>query len=144
MKNKAVKSLEMLTKLRRLEMLEKHQALAQMQAKLQTLNAQVKEIAQARKDEIECTRHDSMSRITLQQYLEGLLIKSSILKKQIFQLADFMIPVQESVRESFKQVKSLEITKEKIQTQINYEQDLAEQNFLDEISQNNKVRNTDD
>jgi flagellar FliJ protein len=134
MKNKTVKSLGMLSKLRRLELTEKQQALAQMQAKLQALNQKVKDIVKARHDEIECTRHDNLSRLTLQIYLDGLITKENALKKQIYSLADFMIPVQESVRESFRQVKSLEIAKENLENKIRQEQDKAEQAFLDEIS----------
>lgn len=144
MKHKTVKSLRLLSKLRRLEMLEKQQALAEMQAKLQTLNQKVKDIAKLREDEIECCRTDPASGVHLQNYLESLRIKENVLKRQIYTLADFMIPVQDSVRESFKQVKSLEISMEKLQNQIQYDDDKKEQDFLDEISLQNKARQNND
>jgi len=143
MSKKTVKSLVMLSKLKRLELVEKQQALAQMQVKLQALNQQVKDIAKSMELELECTRTDSQARLTLQIYLEGLRTREKALKKQIYHLADFMIPVQESVREAFKQVKSLEISTEKLQNQMTYEQDKAEQAFLDEISMQKKARDND-
>jgi flagellar export protein FliJ len=143
MSKKTVKSLVMLSKLKRLELVEKQQALAQMQVKLQALNQQVKDIAKARELELECTRTDSHARLTLQIYLEGLRTREKTLKQQIYHLADFMIPVQESVREAFKQVKSLEISTERLQNQMTYEQDKAEQAFLDEISMQKKARDND-
>ncbi len=143
MSKKTVKSLVMLSKLKRLDLIEKQQALAQMQVKLQALNQQVKDIAKSRELELECTRIDSQARLTLQIYLEGLRTREKALKHQIYHLADFMIPVQESVRESFKQVKSLEITTETLQNQMTYEQDKAEQAFLDEISMQKKARDND-
>lgn len=143
MKHKTIKSLNTLTKIKRLELLDKQKALAEMQAKLQNLNQKVKEIANSRVFEIECARDDPTTRVELQHYLHGLTRREKALKKQIYHLADFMIPVQESVRDSFRDVKSLEITAETLQNQIREKRDKDEQTFLDEISIQSQVRKND-
>lgn len=140
MKDKTVRSLDLLARLKRLELLDKQRALAEMQAKLQGLNRQVKDIAASRINEIETARDDPTSRMELQNYLEGLQKKEKALKREIFNLADFMIPVQESVRDSFRDVKSLEITSQNLQNQLNEEEAKREQDFLDEISLQGQVR----
>lgn len=144
MKNKTLNALEKLNQLKRLGMLEKQQALAEMQTKLQVLNRKIKDIAQTRSQEIECSRDDNQSRLTLQTYLDGLRMQENALKKQLYDLADFMIPVQESVRESFREVKSLEIAAENLHTRLQQELDKKEQAFLDEISLMRKNGNKDD
>lgn len=141
MKDKTIRSLDLLSRLKRLEMVDKQRALAEMQAKLQGLNQKVKEIAQSRTTEIEASREDPNSRMELQYYLEGLQKKEKALKQQIYNLADFMIPVQESVRDSFRDVKSLEIAGQILQNQIDADAERAERNFLDEISIQSQVRN---
>lgn len=134
MKNKTLKALDRLGQIKRLHMLEKQKTLAEMQAKLKQLHQKIKDIAATKALEIESCRHDYTSRITLQKYLDGLEIQEKHLKKQLFHLVDFMIPVQESVREAFREVKSLEIAAENLQTEIRQESDKKEQQQLDELS----------
>lgn len=143
MKHKTIKSLNTLSKVKRLELIDKQEALAEMQLKLQQLNQKVKDIAASRTFEIECSRADPSTRIELQNYLHGLDRREKALKKQIYHLADFMIPVQESVRDSFRDVKSLEITAETLQNQIREQREKHEQAFLDEISIQTRVRQND-
>jgi flagellar export protein FliJ len=143
MKHKTVKSLDMLAKLKRMDLVEKQKALAEMQIKLVTLNQKVKDLITERNKEIECSRQDSSSRLNLQIYLDGLRRKEIVLKKHVYQLVDIMIPVQESVQAAFKDVKSLELSKENLQNQIQYEEEKAEQAFFDEISLQSKVGRDD-
>ena len=143
MKNKLARSLETLARIKQLEMVDKQRALAEMQAQLQSLNRRVKDIIESRAHEIECARQDPTSRVELQNYLDGLQKREKALKTQIFHLADFMIPVQESVRDSFRDIKALEITSQTIQNRIREDKDKQEQKFLDEISIQAQVRKHD-
>ncbi len=144
MQHKLVRSLTMLSKIKRIEMVDKQRALAEMQAQLQALNQKIKDIAQSRSFEIECARHDATSRVELQHYLDGLHHREKALKKKVYHLADFMIPVQESVRDSFRDVKSLEIVSQTLQNQIREKRDKDEQAFLDEISIQSQARKNHD
>lgn len=138
MSKKTIKALQRLEKIKDLDLMEKRRALSEMQAELQALHNQVKDIHERRTIEIAAAQHDTAKATSLPLYLDGLQHKLQDLKTKIYQLADFMIPVQESVREAFREVKSLETATKNMLNDMKVATDKAEQIQLDEISLNKR------
>lgn len=138
MSKKTIQSLEKLNKLKRFQLDEKRQALLAMQAKLQEMNQEVKKVHQQIMTEIDAAREEPYLRLNLPSYLQSLRKLQDQIKKEVFRLADFMVPVEASVRDAYKEVKALEMTIKSMQDKLRYEAQKKEQAEMDELFQDKK------
>lgn len=134
MRKKKINALNKLHKVKKYELDEKRQALIELQRELQKLYNEAKELKKKEEAEIEAAREDHQARLNLPIFLQGLHFKQNILKQKIYQLADFMIPIEESVKEAFRAVKSLEFVVESLHHKAQQELDRLEQQTLDELN----------